>query len=86
MLKQLEKKVPSTIEDMDELNVNNEDVSDLDSDMSDVDLKWKDNLAQKASEAFYRRSSGKSNLRKMVYGMETQETDELGGNTHSMFV
>ena len=42
-----------------------------------VELKWKDNLAQKASEAFYQRLSGKGNLRKLVYGTETaNELDE----------
>ena len=62
-------------------------------DEDDVDLKWKDNLAQKASEAFYERQTGKGNLRKLVYGPEVEgekadseesdgdsdEDDRLGG-------
>ena len=84
MLKELEKKTPSAAEDMDESDAYDEDASDAASDAasdsSDVDLKWKDNMMQKASEAFYRRRSGKGNLRKMVYGMETEEANGLEGN------
>ena len=80
MLKELEKKTPSAAEDMDESDAYDEDASDAASDSSDVDLKWKDNMMQKASEAFYRRRSGKGNLRKMVYGMETEEANGLEGN------
>lgn len=36
----------------------------------DIDLKWKENLAQKASEAFYLRHTAKGRLRKLVYGDE----------------
>ncbi|XP_045029896.1 ribosome biogenesis protein BMS1 homolog [Daphnia magna] len=43
------------------------------SENDDIDLKWKDNLAQKASEAFYQRQTGKGNLRKLVYGPDITE-------------
>ena len=57
-----------------------------------VELKWKENLAQKASEAFYLRQTTKGSLRKLVYGVveaeeedsadegsEDDENDHLGG-------
>lgn len=44
-----------------------------DSEVEDIELKWKDNLAQKASEAFYQRQTGKGNLRKLVYGPDITE-------------
>ena len=31
-------------------------------------LKWKENLAQKAAEAFYKRQQSTPNLRRLVYG------------------
>ena len=39
----------------------------------DIDLKWKDNLVQKASEAFYQRQTGKGNFRKLVYDPDITE-------------
>lgn len=51
--------------------------SDDEANSSDeMELKWKDNLAQKASEAFYERQTGKGNLRKLVYGPEAGEEDK----------
>ena len=55
-------------EDEDQSGEESEDSGD------EVELKWKDNLAQKASEAFYERQTGKGNLRKLVYG--SGEADE----------
>lgn len=76
--------------DMDEEDEEEEDYDGSEgSDDDDVALKWKDNLAQKASEAFYQRQSGKGNLRKMIYGPQATEErnsdddeddeDKLGG-------
>lgn len=49
------------------------DADEPDEDEDQMDLKWKDNLAQKASEAFYERQTGKGNLRKLVYGPDLDE-------------
>ena len=47
---------------------------------------WKSDIAQKASEAFYKRQSGTTSLRKLVYGVEeksenseSEDEDEIGG-------
>lgn len=55
----------------------------------DVELRWKDDLARKASDAYYQRQTGKGNLRKLVYGTEcalneagpeeAEDDDALGG-------
>ncbi|XP_066304879.1 ribosome biogenesis protein BMS1 homolog isoform X1 [Branchiostoma lanceolatum] len=48
-------------------------------------LKWKENLSQKATDAFLRRQADTPNLRKLVYGRvaedqsSDEEDDELGG-------
>ncbi|XP_078658723.1 ribosome biogenesis protein BMS1 homolog isoform X2 [Branchiostoma floridae x Branchiostoma belcheri] len=48
-------------------------------------LKWKENLSQKATDAFLRRQADTPNLRKLVYGKvaeeqsSDEEDDELGG-------
>uniref|UniRef100_A0A8C9WLF3 BMS1 ribosome biogenesis factor n=1 Tax=Scleropages formosus TaxID=113540 RepID=A0A8C9WLF3_SCLFO len=44
-------------------------------------LRWKEGLAQKASEAFLRQQQAAPNLRKLVYGGVTddEDADEIGG-------
>ena len=36
-------------------------------------LSWKSDLAQKAAESFYKRQSSTTSLRKLVYGVSTNE-------------
>ena len=45
------------------------------------DTHWKADLARKASEAYYNRQSSTVSLRKLVYGMSTNEALNLG-DTH----
>ncbi|XP_064633506.1 ribosome biogenesis protein BMS1 homolog [Lineus longissimus] len=42
----------------------------------DSQLRWKDNLAGKASDAFHRRQMSTTNWRKMVYGKESTDQEE----------
>ena len=44
------------------------------------DTHWKADLARKASEAFYNRQSSSVSLKKLVYGMSTNEALNLGDN------
>ena len=83
-LKQLESQTPSATEHMDVLDDGDADVNSADSDDNDIDSKWKDNMVQKASEAFYMRRSGKGNLGKMIYGTGMEEADELDGSATSI--
>lgn len=44
---------------------------DDDDDLDDVEqsaVRWKENLAQKAADAYYERQSNSANLMKLVYG------------------
>lgn len=83
-------KIKSTLEALEKSNQTRAELEDEDDgvEMASEDeevateLKWKDNLAQKASEAFYQRLSGKGNLRKLVYGTETaNELDKSGSES-----
>ncbi|CAH0550084.1 unnamed protein product [Brassicogethes aeneus] len=64
---------------------------DEDSDDDDGDLKWKDNLAEKAKDNFLDRQSSNKNLMRLVYGVfdakhnkqqdaaESEDDEEIGG-------
>ena len=41
--------------------------------METPSLSWKSDLAQKAAESFYKRQSSTTSLRKLVYGVSTNE-------------
>ena len=81
---QVHMKIKSTLQALEKPSTNSkkqskeqEEEVDMEEDESDesedIDLKWKDNLAQKASEAFYQRQTGKGNLRKLVYDPDITE-------------
>ena len=53
-------------------DIDSEDQLDL------PDTHWKADLARKASEAFYNRQSSSVSLKKLVYGMSTNEALNLG--------
>lgn len=104
VLQQLESKVKSAPvneesddsgEEYQELN-SDEEVSDEESEIEDEQLdeavKWKENLKNKAEEAFFERQKSSKNLMKLVYGVfdvkhskdpqivnEEPEDDEIGG-------
>lgn len=65
-----------------ETNVSFEDLDD--DEMEEGYLKWKDNLAQKASDTFYERQRDTKNLHKLIYENEliqtnTADDDDGGG-------
>ena len=63
--------------DSDDDSEGSESEDDDDSGSSDDEGKdWKNDIAQRASEAFYKRQSGTTSLRKLVYGMEDQNEEE----------
>ena len=76
-------------EDEDEDDDSGHESENPDNDPNADQDKWKTDLAQKASEAFYQRQSGTKSLRKIVYGKEDIEDslnpydavddDDIGG-------
>uniref|UniRef100_A0A3Q2ZJA5 BMS1 ribosome biogenesis factor n=1 Tax=Hippocampus comes TaxID=109280 RepID=A0A3Q2ZJA5_HIPCM len=71
----------SADEEMDDDDDDDDD--DLSKEEEEGALRWKDRLQQKASEAFLRQQEAMPNLRKLVYGSEEEDgedvDEELGG-------
>jgi len=66
-------------ESMDE-DSSNEESADVapDEDMASESLHWKADLAMKARDSFYARQSGTASLRRLVYGVSSQEGEVEG--------
>lgn len=66
--------------DINELEKNDSTISCVKSedDLALPDIHWKADLARKASEAYYKRQSSTTSLRKLVYGMSTNEALNQG--------
>jgi len=76
----------SSSEDEEPENENTKDDDDEESEEDQVEessLRWKSDLAKKASESFYSRQSSTSCLRKLVYGQENSAGDEDEGGDES---
>ena len=77
-----ETKDSSSEEEMDFENYELKEPSYSEENHESGQLKWKDNLAQKAQEAFLRRQQETPNLRRLVYGEvaedEEEEDDSIG--------